>query len=135
MEPTRTPRLAPYLVVNDAPGMIEFLEKGLGGILTFESKGEDGQVHHAEVRIADSLVMLAEGPEEHRFPAMVHVYVDDADAAYRRAVTAGAKNVRAPEDQADGDRRGGVQDRWGNQWWFTRPSAVRRNSAGEAIRP
>ncbi|HZY69659.1 MAG TPA: VOC family protein [Thermoplasmata archaeon] len=125
MEATRTPKLAPYLVVDDAREMIDFLEKGLGGTLTFESKGEDDRVHHAEVRIADSVVVLSEGQGENRFSAMLHLYVDDADAAHRRAMTAGAKNVRAPEDQSDGDRRGGVQDRWGNQWWFTRPPAAR----------
>ncbi len=120
MEPTRSPKLAPYLVVEDARGLVKFLEEGLGGRLTYESVDATGRLRHAEVRISDSLVMLAEGPPEHRFPAMVHLYVDDADSAHRRALGAGAESVRSPEDQPDGDRRGGVKDRWGNQWWFTR---------------
>ncbi len=125
MEPTRTPKLAPYLVVHDAEGLVRFLENGLGGRLSYVQKGEDGRLHHAEVRIADGLVMLADVPAERpAFPSMVHLYVPDADAAFERAVQAGASSLRPPEDQPDGDRRGGVKDPWGNQWWFTRPPHV-----------
>ena len=120
MEPTRTPKLVPYLVANDARGLVRFLEQGLGGELTYLEDRPDGRIRHAEVRIADSLVMLADGVSVgETFPAMVHLYVPDADAAYRRAMDAGATSLRPPTDQPDGDRRGGVQDAWGNQWWFT----------------
>jgi PhnB protein len=122
MEPTRTPRLAPYLVVRDARGLIRFLNEAFDGILTFSVEGAEGRVHHAEVRIADSLVMLGDAPPgSEPFPAMVHLYVPDADAAYERALRAGATSVRPPTDSPDGDRRGGVRDTWGNQWWVTRP--------------
>jgi PhnB protein len=121
VQPTLTPKLAPYLVIRDAPGLIQFLERGLGGELTFRVTNPEGGIVHAEVRIADGLVMIGEAPEGHPlFPAMVHLYVADADAAHQRAVAAGAKSVRAPQEAPEGDRRGGVQDAWGNQWWFTR---------------
>ncbi|MGA8542235.1 MAG: VOC family protein [Thermoplasmata archaeon] len=121
MQPTRTPKLAPYLVVKDASGLAQFLEKALGGRLSFEEKDPSGRVVHSEVQIADGLVMIGDVPEGHpTVPAMIHLYVTDADAAYQRALKAGASSVRAPEDAPDGDRRGGVKDAWGNQWWFTR---------------
>jgi PhnB protein len=121
MEPTRTPKLAPYLAVKDAPGLIAFLEGALGGKLSFLEKDDEGKVRHAEVRVADGLVMIGECPPDHPpFPAMVHLYVPDADLAYQRALAVGAVSVRPPTDSPDGDRRGGVRDAWGNQWWFTR---------------
>ncbi len=120
MEPTRTPKLAPYLLVNDAASFATFLEKGLGGELTFEVKSPDGVIHHAEARIADSVVMFADAPEGRSpFPAMLHLYLPDVDAAYSRAIGAGAVPVRTPTDAPDGDRRGGVRDAWGNEWWLT----------------
>jgi len=121
MEPTRTPRLAPYLVVRDAGALIEFLERALDGRLAYVQRDPEGRVRHAEVRVADAVVMLADAPAgAPPFPAMVHLYVADADLSHRRALAAGAQSVRVPEDQPDGDRRGGVADPWGNQWWFTR---------------
>lgn len=122
MEPTRTPKLAPYLVTRDAPGLICFIEEGIGGNLSYREKEEGGRIAHAELRIADSVVMVGEMPAgSSTFPGMVHLYVSDADAAIDRAIRAGAKIVRAPTDTPEGDRRGGVEDPFGNQWWFTRP--------------
>ncbi|MGA7924025.1 MAG: VOC family protein [Thermoplasmata archaeon] len=121
MEPTRTPKLAPYLAVSDARGLIRFMEKGIGGRLAFNHEDDEGRLVHAEVQIADSLVMVGETPSGRpMFPAMIHLYVPDADAAYRKALDAGATSVREPTDAPDDDRRGGVKDPWGNEWWFTR---------------
>ncbi len=122
MEPPRqVPKLAPYLVVRDALGLRRFIQEGLGGVPGFEVADPSGALAHAEVRLADSVVMLAEAPPGHDlWPAMLHLYVADPDAAYRRALAAGGESVRPPTDQPNGDRRGGVKDRWGNQWWFSR---------------
>jgi uncharacterized glyoxalase superfamily protein PhnB len=49
---------------------------------------------------------------------MLHLYVPDVDAMYKNAMNAGSEAVREPADQPDGDRRGGVKDRWGNEWWL-----------------
>jgi PhnB protein len=122
MEPTRTPKLATYLVTSDATGLIRFIEGGIGGKLSYHVADPQGRVVHAEVRVADSLVMIGEQPPGRPlFPAMLHLYVSDANAACDRAVQAGATLVRAPETAADGDRRGGVRDPYGNEWWFTTP--------------
>jgi PhnB protein len=121
MEPTRTPKLAVYLVTRDPAGLIRFIEEGIGGTPGFREVDADGRIAHAEMRIADSVVMLADiPPGRPAFPAMLHLYVDDADRAHARAIRAGATSVREPADQSDGDRRGGVKDPFGNEWWFTR---------------
>jgi PhnB protein len=121
-QPTRTPKLAPYLVTHDANGLARFIETGIGGAVSYRQAEPSGRVVHVEVRIADSLVMLGEAPAgSPTFPGMIHLYVPDADAAYQLALDAGATSVRKPEVAPDGDRRGGVQDPFGNQWWFTTP--------------
>lgn len=120
MEPVTTPKLAPYLLVQDAAGLGQFVQDGIGGTPGLRVLDQHGKVNHLEMRVADSLVMIAEAPHGRpTFPAMLHLYVPDADAAYARAIAAGATSVRAPIDAEDG-RRGGVRDSWGNEWWFTR---------------
>lgn len=101
--PSLSPKLAPYLVVRDARALRQFIEEGLGGVSGFEAAEPNGILHHAEIRIADALVMLAEAPSDHPpWPAMLHLYVADADAAYQRALNAGAESVRPPTDQPVG---------------------------------
>jgi uncharacterized glyoxalase superfamily protein PhnB len=74
---------------------------------------------HAEIKIGDSIVMMGEGGEGGKqFPAMLYLHLDDVDAVYQRAIQAGAKPVREPADQVYGDRVGGVEDAFGNQWWI-----------------
>jgi PhnB protein len=122
MEPTLTPKLAPYLVAKDARGLIQFIERAIGGTLSFEVSDSTGTLGHAEIRILDGLVMIGERPDgRSSFPAMIHLYVPDSTAAYRRALDAGATKVREPADAGDGTRRGGVRDAWGNEWWFSSP--------------
>ena len=121
-EPAKSPKLAPYLVVQDAAGLARFIEEGIGGKPGYRESDKDGKIHHLEMRIGDSVVMVADSPSGRSpFPAMIHLYVSDADTAYRRALRAGATSVREPTDAPDG-RRGGVRDAWGNEWWFTRPA-------------
>jgi PhnB protein len=121
MEPTRSPKLAPYLAVRDAPGLVKFIEEGIGGRVTYRVDDPEGRIAHLELTIADSVVMVGESPPGRpQFAGMIHLYVPDADAAFARARKAGATEVRAPADDPQGDRRGGVRDGWGNEWWFTR---------------
>ena len=123
MHPARTPRLAPYLIVNDAQGLVRFLEQAFNGKMTLEEKRADGKLQHAEVSISDSLVMVADAPPGRApFPAMLHLYVEDADVAYDRALKAGATSLRPPTVAQDGDKRGGVRDAWGNEWWLSTPT-------------
>ena len=74
---------------------------------------------HAEIKIGDSIVMMGEGQDVKKFPAMLHLYMEDVDAVYQRALQAGAKSLREPSDQPYGDRSGGVEDAFGNQWWIS----------------
>jgi PhnB protein len=122
MQPSLTPKLAPYIVAKDARSLISFIEKAIGGELSFEQSGPDGKLAHAELRIADGLVMIGEAASgRDAFPAMLNLYVDDSDASYRRALAAGGTSIREPGDR-NGLRRGGVRDSWGNEWWFSSPT-------------
>ncbi len=123
MEPTLSPKLAPYLVAGNARGLIRFIEQAIGGRLSLEMTTPDGHLAHAEVRIADGVVMIGEKPPNRDpFPAMLHLYVENSDAAFRRALDGGATSVREPGESGDGWRRGGVRDSWGNEWWFSSPT-------------
>ena len=112
--------ITPYLVVEDVITLIQFLKE----VFDAESRGDplvrdDGSVQHAEVRIGDSVVMMGEpmdkiGP----MPATMYLYVDDCDATYKKALTAGATSVIGLHDYPHGDRYGGVKDPVGNIWWI-----------------
>jgi PhnB protein len=111
--------ITPYLVVDGAAKVIDFLKQALSAqeVMRFDAPG--GRIGHAELRIGDSVVMLGDAHGEHQpTQAMLHVYVDDADSTYQRALAAGATSVQAPTDQFYGDRSGGVKDPCGNLWWF-----------------
>jgi PhnB protein len=109
-----------YLVVSGVAQLIEFAKQAFGAAEVYSSKRPDGSVQHAEVRIGDSIVMMGEGgPGGKHFPGMLHLYMEDVDAVYQRAIQAGAKSVREPADQPYGDRSGGVEDAFGNQWWIS----------------
>ena len=117
--PDGYPTVTPYLAVRGATGLIEFIQnafdaKQRGELMT----GPGGEIGHGEFHIGDSLVMVGDLPEGHGEPptAMLHVYVEDCDAMYERALAAGAESVREPETMFYGDRSGAVRDKWGNQW-------------------
>jgi PhnB protein len=111
--------VTPYLVVSGVAKLIEFAKQAFGAEEVFLSKRPDGSVQHAEVKIGDSRVMMGEGaPGGKNFPGMLHLYIEDVDAVYQRAIQAGAKSLREPADQPHGDRMGGVEDAFGNQWWI-----------------
>jgi len=123
MQPTLTPKLAPYIVARGAPALIEFIETAIGGTRTFREVDPTGRLVHAEVKIEDGLVMLGEAPPgRNPFPAMLHLYVRDAAVAHQRALAAGATEVHPPAEAPDGYCRSGVKDAWGNEWWFSSPS-------------
>lgn len=119
--------IQPYLHVRGAAQAIEFYKKALGAAEVMRFPQPDGKLGHAEIRIGDSVVMLAdEAPErgihspEHYGGSAVSImlYVEDCDAVYREAVAAGAKSLREPADQFYGDRTAGIQDPFGFQWWL-----------------
>lgn len=113
--------VTPYLVVEGAARMIDFMKAAFGAEEVFRMNGKDeGTVAHAEVRIGDSMIMIGEAGGEHKArPSMICLYVEDVDATYQRAVAAGATSLSEPANQFYGDRSGGVTDASGMQWWIS----------------
>lgn len=113
-------RITPYLVVPGVASLLDFLKRAFdANITTVPMTRADGSVMHAEVRIGDSHVMMGEPMGDFTpMPAMLYLYVEDVDAAYKRALEAGAAAVMEPADQFYGDRNGGVKDPSGNLWWL-----------------
>jgi uncharacterized glyoxalase superfamily protein PhnB len=111
--------VTPYLVVDGAARLIDFLEETFDAREVERFAAPGNRVGHAELRIGDSVVMLGDAHGEHKpMPAMLYVYVEDCDATYQRALSAGATAVQPPADQFYGDRSGGVRDPVGNLWWI-----------------
>jgi uncharacterized glyoxalase superfamily protein PhnB len=111
--------VSPYLIVAGASATIDFLTRVLGATELRRFPDPSGRVMHAEVRIDDTVVMLADGGEGWPpVPSYVHVYVKDVDATYKRALAAGATSVQEPVKKQDEDKRGGVKDAGGTTWWI-----------------
>ena len=120
--------LTPYLIVNGAAKAIDFYKKAFGATELMRMPGPNGKIGHAEVRIGDSALMLADedpsmgfrGPQSGGGTAIsLLLYVEDCDAVINRAVAAGAKLTRPPADQFYGDRSGGVTDPFGHAWYIS----------------
>ncbi|HYV67892.1 MAG TPA: VOC family protein [Myxococcales bacterium] len=106
----------PYYVVEGASDFIDFLKRAFGAEELFRFPAPGGKLGHAEVRIGDSMVMLADSGEFPPTRIGSYLYVTDVDATYKKAVAAGAKSQREPANQFYGDRTATVIDRWGNTW-------------------
>jgi uncharacterized glyoxalase superfamily protein PhnB len=109
----RTGDLIPYLYPARARDLIAFMEKAFDA-KTLGIYEHEGRVMHAAVRLGDSTVEMGEGPT---LPQAISLYVDDPDAAYERALAAGATSLWTPADQPYGERTAGVRDPFGNQWY------------------
>ena len=108
----------PYLIVQGAAALIDFLRQAFDATEKERHAWPDGSIMHAEVKIGDSVIMLGEARGEWKpMPASIYLYVNDADATFRKAIKAGAVSVMEPADQFYGDRHGGVKDPCGNMWW------------------
>jgi len=134
--------VTPCLVAEGAAKLIDFLKQAFGAEERFRMARPDGGVMHAEVKIGDSMVMLGDANEQWKaMPGVIYLYVDDADAVYRRALDAGAASVMAPVDQFYGDRHGGVKDFAGNLWWIgthkedVPPDELKRRAEGFMKQP
>jgi PhnB protein len=139
--------VTPYLILNAAGEAIAFYKKALGAAEVMRMGDPSGRIHHAEISIGGSRIMLA---DEHReiqalspktiggSPVSIHVYVEDVDAAVERAVAAGAKLVRPVADQFYGDRVGGIEDPFGYRWFIATHKEdltmdeIRRRAAAQA---
>ena len=114
--------VTPYLVIRDVAGVSAFVAAAFGARELSRWSREDGTIAHAEVQIGDSVVMMGE-PESTSdlMLAMLYLRVDDVDATYQRALSAGAQSVREPADQEYGERSAGVRDGAGNIWYLNAP--------------
>ena len=111
--------VTPYFVVPDAAAFLNFLERAFGAKERFISRGPGGVIMHAEALVGNSIIEF--GQANNQWAAMrlnTHLYVPDTDAAYQRAMNAGAKSLRPPKDEFYGDRTAGVEDPAGNIWWI-----------------
>jgi len=119
--------VTPYLIFDRAGEAIAFYKRALDASEVIRMDDPGGKVHHAEIAIGNSRIMLAdEHPEIGALspktvggsPVSIHLYVEDVDAAVERAVAAGAKLIRPIADQFYGDRTGGVEDPFGYRWFI-----------------
>ena len=111
--------VSPYLVVDGASQTIDFLVRVFGAVELRRFPDSTGKLMHAEVRIDDTVVMIADGGEGWPpIPSHVHIYVSEVDGVYRRALEAGATSVQEPVKKDDEDKRGGVKDSGGTTWWI-----------------
>ena len=111
--------VTPFLVVDNAAELIEFIKKAFDGKQTFRMDENDGKIMHATVTIGDSTIMISdtmEGMEAQT--AMLYLYVEDVDALFKKAIGAKATKIHEPTTEFYGDRAGAVKDRWGNVWWI-----------------
>jgi PhnB protein len=119
--------VTPYLILDNATGALEFYKKAFGAVEEVRMPAPGGRIGHAEIRIGDSVIMLADespqmGARSARTlggsPISLLVYVEDVDARVAQAVAAGAKLVRPVANQFYGDRTGGVDDPFGYHWYL-----------------
>jgi len=111
--------VTPYLTIEGVARLLEFVKAAFDGQERERITGPDGRVAHAEVRIGDSVVMMGEARGDWKpMPGTIYLYTTDADATYKRALTAGATSLAEPANQFYGDRHGAVRDPVGNVWWI-----------------
>lgn len=109
--------VTPYLIVEGASSLIEFLKEAFDAEETERVGRPDGNIMHAQVRIGDSIVMLSDAMGDWKpMPTSIYLYMNDADATYQRALQAGGTSVMEPTNQFYGDRHGSVKDPAGNYW-------------------
>jgi PhnB protein len=117
--------VTPYLIVDGAAAAVEYYRKAFGASELLRMPDPQGRIGHAEIRIGDSVIMLADARHEmgYRGPrtlggtsVSILLYLADVDAAFERAISAGGKALRPVADQFYGDRMGTLEDPFGHVW-------------------
>ena len=116
--------VTPYLIINGASRAIDFYKNSFGATEIMRFPGPDGKIAHAEIKIGDSVIMLADeamaqykSPETYGgTPVSMMIYVPDVDKTFKQATSNGAKESRAVQDQFYGDRSGTLIDPFGHVW-------------------
>lgn len=118
--------VTPYLAVKNGIEALKFYTNAFGATETFKLLLPDGRIGHAEIRLGDSVIMFSDEFPEYGgkapvtlggSPVSIHLYVDDVDAFFKRALNAGAKERKPVMDQFYGDRSGQLEDPFGHLWW------------------
>jgi len=119
-KPANYSTVSPYLIVDGANATIDFLKEVFDAIELRRIPDDSGRLRHAEVRVDDTVIMLADPvlPDWPAIASNVHIYVQDVDAIYQKALDAGAASVQKPTKKDDEDKRGGVKDAGGTTWWI-----------------
>jgi PhnB protein len=111
--------VTPYLIVDEAAKLIEFIKNAFDGKVTFITHRDDKKIMHATVKIGDSTIMISDTMEDNKTQtSMLYLYLENADAIYKKAIQAKATSVHEPTTEFYGDRAGAVKDSWGNIWWI-----------------
>jgi len=114
--------VTPYLHPLRGAVLIDFLKKAFGAEEVYRAQSPDGVMHHAQVRIGDSMIGMGDAHGIYQpMPSTLHLYVADADAAYEQALQAGAQSIQPPANQPYGERNAGVTDPFGNRWFIATP--------------
>lgn len=119
-KPKGYPSVSPYLITSDPKLVAAFLKKTFGARFLRRHTMPDGRVAHWEMQVADSVVMMGDAGDGSTVPCHIHVYVEDVDRIFRKAVKAGGEIVQEPLQKDDGDKRGGIEDPAGAAvWWIS----------------
>ena len=117
--------VTPYLIIKGAADAIEFYKKAFGAIELFRFPAPGGKIGHAEIKIGDSPIMLADEYPEMGYkspqslggsPVSIMIYVEDVDTIFDQAIAAGGKSQQAVQDKFYGDRSGTLEDPFGHVW-------------------
>lgn len=112
--------LFPYIFIENAAAYLEFLKQAFGAEELGRSESPEGGIANARVRIGTTNFMISQARDPFKPSASAfYLYVEDADATFRKAVEEGAEEIMKPMDMPYGDRQGGVRDPSGNIWWIS----------------
>ncbi|MDQ4149540.1 MAG: VOC family protein [Actinomycetota bacterium] len=126
--PEGYPRVTPYICVDGAAAAIDFYTRVFGATERTRMPAPGGKIGHAEITLGDSLIMLTDEAPEMGVqspkayggsPVSLHLYVEDVDDVFTRAVEAGGKAVTEPQDHFYGDRSGTLEDPFGHIWYVS----------------
>ena len=118
--------VTPYLALKNGVKAVEFYKKAFGATELSKLITPDGRLGHAEIQLGDSIIMMSDEFPEFGgkapdtlggTPVNIHLYVEDVDSFFKKAVAAGAKERKAVKDQFYGDRSGQLEDPFGHLWW------------------
>lgn len=120
--------VSPYLLMQDADKLIDFVERVFGGRIMRRFDRQDGRILHAEIKLADTIIMFAEANADYpAMPILLHVYVTDVDAVYARALAYGCEGRTKPtKKEGEIDKRGLFTDFAGNMWSITTQEAAEK---------